>query len=73
MTIKYSIVYHPESNGQIEVLNRGLETYLRCFVDDQPRKQFKFLHLVEQWYNSTFHSPMPSKYLLSRPYMVVLP
>lgn len=54
--LKYSTAYHPESDGQTEVVNRTLESYLRCFVSEQPRHWYKFLHLAEFWHNSTVHS-----------------
>lgn len=47
--------YHPESDGQTEVVNRCLETYLRCFAIDQPCSWSLWVPWAEFWYNSTFH------------------
>jgi hypothetical protein len=51
-----SSAYHPQSDGQTEIVNKALQRYLRCFVDTQPHQWGKFLPLAEWHYNTSIHS-----------------
>ena len=54
--LRMSSAYHPQSDGQTEIVNKTLQQYLRCFVHDQPKKWGKFLHWAEWHYNTSIHA-----------------
>lgn len=51
-----STAYHSQSNGQIEVLNRCLQQYLRALYIKNQHNGGKYLHWTEWHYNTIVHS-----------------
>jgi transposase InsO family protein len=56
--LNFSTTYHPESNGQIERVNRVIEDTLRMYVMDKPSKSEDYLHLVEFAYNNGYQTSL---------------
>ena len=63
-----STTYHPYTDGQIEVVNKSLEYYLRAFAADRPQSWVEWLSLVEFWFNTNFHVSLK----MTPTYMVLL-
>jgi hypothetical protein len=51
-----STTYHPQNDGQTKVVNKCLETYLRCFALEKQTQWAQWLPLVEWWYNTSYHT-----------------
>ncbi|KAA8529632.1 hypothetical protein F0562_034268 [Nyssa sinensis] len=52
----FSSAYHPQTDGQTEVVNHTIEMYLRCLTSDRPKDWVSWLPWVEYCYNTSYHS-----------------
>lgn len=54
--LKPSSAYHPETDGQTEIVNRKIEEMLRCYVDQNQSDWDEFLTDIEVACNHSVHS-----------------
>ncbi|KAL4183718.1 hypothetical protein AMTRI_Chr11g99680 [Amborella trichopoda] len=52
----FSSAYHPQTDGQTEVVNRTIEMYFRCFTSNKPRNWARWMIWVEYYYNTSVHT-----------------
>lgn len=70
-----STTFHPHTDGQTEIVNKVVETYLRCFANKTPKKWAKWLHWAKFSYNTAAHlltkmSPFQALYGCVPPHVV---
>ena len=53
-----SSAYHPQSDGQTEIVNKILEQFLRCVICERQEKWTSLLPWAEFWYNTTYHASL---------------
>ena len=56
--LNFSLAYHPQTDGQSEIVNFFILDLLKCYVNevDQRNQWERYLPLVEYAYNNTVHS-----------------
>ena len=56
VNLQYSTAYHPQYDGQTEVVNKCIEGYLRCMTGTIPAQWGRWLSFCEWWYNTNYHT-----------------
>jgi hypothetical protein len=67
--LQLSSAFHPQTDGQTEVVNRIIGMYLRCLSGDRPKDWIRWLPWVEFCYNSSFQTAIcdtPSRVVYGR-------
>ncbi|WVZ04993.1 hypothetical protein V8G54_018339 [Vigna mungo] len=69
--LQLSSAYHSQINGQFEVVNKCLETFLR----DAPHELSRWLPLAKWWYNTNHHTTIkcsPYEVMFGQPTLIYL-
>jgi hypothetical protein len=53
--VRLSMVFHPQTNGQLEVVNMVITMYHRCTMGDHLRTWVDWLPWAKCCYNTLFH------------------
>jgi len=56
--LQMSSAFHPQSDGQSEVVNKIIAMYLRCFTGDRPRQWLRWLPWAEFTYNTAYNTAL---------------
>ena len=56
--LRMSTAFHPQTDGQSEVVNKVIAMYLRCVTGDRPRAWVDWLAWAEYCYNTSFHTAL---------------
>jgi hypothetical protein len=54
--LHHNTSYHPQADGQTKVVNKCLESYLRCFSSEKKNQWTQWLPLAQWWYNTSYHT-----------------
>jgi hypothetical protein len=74
--LRMSTAFHPQTDGQSEVVNKVIAMYLRCVTGDRPRAWVDWLSWAEYCYNTSFHTALratPFEVVYGRPPQPILP
>jgi hypothetical protein len=56
--LRMSTAFHPQTDGQSEVVNKIITMYLRCLTGDRPRDWLDWLPWAEFCYNTAYHTAL---------------
>ena len=74
--LRMSTAFHPQTDGQSEVVNKVIAMYLRCVTGDRSRAWVDWLPWAEYCYNTSFHTALratPFEVVYGRPPPPILP
>jgi hypothetical protein len=74
--LRFSTAFHPQTDGQSEVVNKVIAMYLHCVTGDRPHAWVDCLAWAEYCYNTSYHSALratPFEVVYGRPPPLILP